>query len=271
MSDLDERAERLLQLARPLHSPSAADSARVRRALAARFAADPGLLQAAAQSAGGGAAAGLGKLLAVFGIGSSLGFAAGLYAAGAFTPASPALVVAPPPALSVPVASAAVEAPARPEVPVEATGDEARPGVGVAPHGETVASARTARPSRLARAHERSSAPSGGDLKAELEGLRRAQELLHEGDAAWAIARLDELEQNSPSSALLEERLATRALAECVLGRDGDAPARAFAEKFPRSPHLERVRASCAKSSPARVPQGERTRSQTESPALRHE
>jgi hypothetical protein len=82
--------------------------------------------------------------------------------------------------------------------------------------------------------------------KAELDGLPRAQELLYQGRLAWAIARLDELDHAGVGSVLLEERAATRAIAECRLGALGTGKADEYARRFPRSAHLERVRASCA-------------------------
>jgi hypothetical protein len=82
-------------------------------------------------------------------------------------------------------------------------------------------------------------------LKAELDGLRRAQELLYQGRSAWAIARLDELDRAGVGSVLLEERAATRAIAQCRLGADGASKIDDYARRFPRSAHLERVRSSC--------------------------
>jgi hypothetical protein len=115
-------------------------------------------------------------------------------------------------------------------------------------------------------------------LKAELDGLRRAQELLYQGRPAWAIARLDELDGAGVGSALIEERAVTRAIAECRIGGDGPRKADEFARRFPRSPHLERVRSSCAEatrvgssSSSGGTPAGKTAPAQTESRASPHE
>jgi hypothetical protein len=85
-------------------------------------------------------------------------------------------------------------------------------------------------------------------LLLELEGLRRAEQLLHRGDASAAIGALERLEQAVPAGSLREERDATRTLALCRLGRD---PARAFisfAERYPTSVHLDNIRSLCLPS-----------------------
>jgi hypothetical protein len=271
MSDWDERARQLIDIARPLHSPNAADAARVRAALGLRFAADPGLIPRSLPAAAS-PAAGLAKLLVVFAAGSSVGFAAGLYAAGAFEPAPAQRISVPVPALSVAVPSV----PDRPLAPVVISTPEVIAGSdsGVQVEPRTAApsgAARIARVPRPSRAPLAAAPGTGNALKAELEGLRRAQELLHEGDAAWAVARLDELDRQSTSSALLEERLATRVMAECALGRGASAALEALARKFPQSAHLERIRSSCQKAAPPGVPAGKSTGSQTESPPSKHE
>src|SRR4051812_31906860 len=92
MNDLEERARRLLDAARPGHSPTAGDAARVRSALKARVLAEPLLIQPVESHAGplhprdAAANSVLAKVLIALGAGSALGFAAGLYAAQAFWP-----------------------------------------------------------------------------------------------------------------------------------------------------------------------------------------
>src|SRR6185369_10941669 len=108
-------------------------------------------------------------------------------------------------------------------------------------------------------------------LKAELDGLRRAQELLHQGEPAWALARLNELDRAQVGSVLLEERAATRAIAECLLGRDASAQAREFERRFPLSAHLDQVRSSCSRAHQSGTPQPAAQPAQTETPASRHE
>lgn len=259
MNDRDTRAHQLIDVARSLHSPSAGDAARVRAALSARIAAEPKLIEPLVPAAAP-ASAGLAQLLVVFGAGSSLGFAAGFYIAlnSAPLPATPVAVTAPSAIVAAPAAVGSevqAERSAASAVPVPASAEEP-------PRAEPRARV-SAKPTTTP-----GSKPSGIDLKTELEGLRRAQELLHEGDAAWALARLDELDRVSPSSVLLEERAATRAMAECALQPGASTALRTFSETFPRSAHLERVRASCSK---AAVPMRENASEATESPPNRHE
>jgi hypothetical protein len=279
MSELDDQARGFLERARGVHAPSTDDAARVRGALMARVAADPGLLPASGRSGG---RLGWGKPLVMFGAGTSLGFALGLYVAGAFTRDAPPVdvavisaptntaVSAPAPVIvepsSAPLVDDAVVEPSAAgsagsgsaTTPSDLRGSTQpqRKSNGVTPRATGVNRGRAALNGRDVQAPNGSDlktrsgsdlkAPSGSDLKTELDGLRRAQELLHEGDAAWAIARLDELDHQGASSALLEERLATRAMAECVLGDTQRAALAALAARFPKSPHLARVHATCA-------------------------
>jgi hypothetical protein len=287
MSDLEERARRLVDAARPGHNPSAADAARVRAALKARVLAEPLLIQPGpAQTrpltpgllppgpvpvAASGA---FGKVLIALGVGSALGFAAGLYAASAFWPGMRAQPVETgdvdraPPAMGAAGTREASPAPARPHAAGRT--DDAAPASSVRLDGvEAMAAERVlstsqgaiqkakSLPSVPPRVHRRttSGAPASpaaavSPLKAELDGLRRAQELLHQGRPAWAIARLDELDRAGVGSVLLEERAATRAIAECRIGADSARQADEYARRFPRSVHLERVRTSCAGATP---------------------
>jgi hypothetical protein len=256
MSDLDERARRLLDAARPGHNPTDADAARVRAALKARVLAEPLLIQPLPMPAGRfqpgrapSAASGvLGKVLIALGVGSALGFAAGLYAAQALWPGTPARP--PEPGAEQRVAPATGAA-------VGTSGLGRDRGQAVAEHAPSLlqgAMSNTESPSsvpphvqpRTRSSAANSTAPATSPLKAELDGLRRAQELLYQGRPAWAIARLDELDRAGVGSVLLEERDATRTIAECRLGAVGAGKADEYARRFPRSAHLERVRASCA-------------------------
>ena len=141
MSDREERARQLIERARPLHSPSTADAARVRAALGARIAAEPLLVAPDAPAAVGTAASGLGKLLAVFAAGSSLGLAAGLYVAATYGEPRVVEVVTPAPsaansAVPVPMPVADVtsrELPAAVPAPRAAESDLARAAVPAAP------------------------------------------------------------------------------------------------------------------------------------------
>jgi hypothetical protein len=130
---------------------------------------------------------------------------------------------------------------------------------------------KAAEPSTPARSARRAEVTGPNPLKAELDGLRRAQELLHQGQPAWAVARLNELDRAHVSSVLLEERTATRAIAECKLGHDPMSQAREFEQRFPRSAHLEQVRASCSEARQSGTPEASLPPSQTEKAASHHE
>jgi hypothetical protein len=255
MTDLDKRARRALEIARSGHEPSPADRARVRAALGARVRAEPLLLDAPALSTSPWRPI-LDKLLVALGLGGIAGFAMGFFVAGLAAPA-----VAPSPFAPVPVTgTASPESP-----PVDARVLDTR---GVGAVSGTPDPAQTAKPAPVspvdtpaapraaARGRPRVTARTEAGvspLKAELDGLRRAQELLHQGQPAWAIARLAELDRANVSSALLEERAATRAIAECTLDESGSAAGNSrrvneFARLHPGSAHLDQVRASCAGS-----------------------
>jgi hypothetical protein len=255
MNELEARARELIDVARAGHGASAADAERVRAKLRARVLAEPLLIEPL--SAPSPPSGWLRKLLAVFAAGGGAGFAAGFWVAQTFGAAAQSAALAP-----VPGADGAAQASA---VPSLATSEGAQPSQ--APREASAAPAPNplleapgiARGTSMAEASARGELPRAkvpapergtrrqSSLEAELEGLRRAQELLHKGDAKWALARLDELDRSSTSSVLLDERRATRAMAECALG----------------------VSASCAKTKPETGPKGDAR--QTESGGSRHE
>jgi hypothetical protein len=262
MTSVEERARQLLDAARTGHNPSAVDAERVRAGLRARVLAEPMLIEPGLPvPRPGGLAA---KLLVAFVAGGSAGFAAGFVVAQAVTgtalpasaPQAPSVTVSAPSASAESTSAEheqGVRARALNERDLRAGEAAGVAGNGAAPNGAAgmpIAPARRASPPRAtdSRRSERVSADgvdSASALKAELDGLRRAQELLYRGDAAWALARLDELDRAQGSSLLLEERTATRVIAECVLGKGSSARVSEFARQFPNSAHLERVRASC--------------------------
>jgi hypothetical protein len=94
------------------------------------------------------------------------------------------------------------------------------------------------------------SAPSPVDaaLGEEVSLLRAARRALDGGDAVGALTLLDRYARAYPSGTMQEESLATRALTLCALGHVVAAKdaARRLEAVAPRSPHLARVRASCA-------------------------
>jgi hypothetical protein len=114
--------------------------------------------------------------------------------------------------------------------PAETAAEPETPG-----HGEPPAVAAAAR-----------SAPSS--LGAETALLENARAALGRGDAAGALALLDEHERDFPRGVLVEERLAARVFALCGLGRTAEAErvAERLLRHSPSSPLRARVLQSCA-------------------------
>ena len=88
-------------------------------------------------------------------------------------------------------------------------------------------------------------------LDDEMLLLRTAQLALREHDGARALDALDAHARRFPTGLLAEERAAARVLALCEAGRLAEAAdARAsFLTTHPSSPHVDRVRRSCARPS----------------------
>jgi uncharacterized protein HemY len=84
-------------------------------------------------------------------------------------------------------------------------------------------------------------------LEEEVNLLRSARVALDRGDGAQALRLLDAHEARFQRGTLYEERLASRVLALCAVGRIDAArkTAQELERAAPRSPHLPRVRASC--------------------------
>jgi hypothetical protein len=84
-------------------------------------------------------------------------------------------------------------------------------------------------------------------LAEEVNMLRNARAALDRGEAGQALRLLDAHETRFQRGTLYEERLATRVLSLCALGRieAARATAQELEHASPRSPHLPRVRASC--------------------------
>ena len=90
-------------------------------------------------------------------------------------------------------------------------------------------------------------------LAEEVRLLRDAHAALDRDEPARALGSLDAHASRFPRGTLYEERLATRVLALCALGRIDAArlAAQELERAAPRSPHLGRVRASCIGGGPA--------------------
>lgn len=270
MKETEERARQLLDIARAGHNPRPADATRVRAALRARVLAEPALMQPTSKPPFRSSL--LRKLALAFGAGGGAGFAAGLYVAQ---------TMAPRPVVEAP---AAVEPVALTAVTTESTGTApaaVRQDARQVPEVNDTASAHAAAseprrklaepPSAVARSAKVAAVNGPNPLKAELDGLRRAQELLHQGQPAWAVARLNELDRAQVGSVLLEERTATRAIAECKLGHEPKSQSQQFEQRFPRSAHLEQVRASCSEARQRGTPEASLQPTQTEKAASHHE
>jgi len=93
-------------------------------------------------------------------------------------------------------------------------------------------------------------------LAHEISLLRAARAALEGGDPEEALALLHRHARLWPHGVLAEERLATRVLALCALGRLAEAriTAHQLESVAPHSPHLARVHASCAGDPPAGAP-----------------
>lgn len=274
MKEMEERARQLIDIARAGHNPGPVDAARVRAALKARVLSEPALLQASTKPALESSL--LRKLALAFGAGSGAGFAAGLYVAQTLTARTPEVpaALAPVAVMAPAVESASAEAPAA-EVAAASQAPAVRDSLAAEEaSAPVVASDSRRKPVEVQSAATRSAKASNvngpNPLKAELDGLRRAQELLHQGQPAWAVARLNELDRAQVGSVLLEERAATRAIAECTLRHDPNAQARDFERRFPRSAHLEQVRASCLSAHQTGTPESASPR-QTENTPSHHE
>jgi len=97
---------------------------------------------------------------------------------------------------------------------------------------------------------------SDDSLAQEISLLRAARTALEGGDPEGSLALLLRHARLWPNGVLSEERLATRVLALCALRRFSEArtTAHQLESLAPHSPHLTRVRASCAGDSPAGAP-----------------
>ena len=99
----------------------------------------------------------------------------------------------------------------------------------------------------LATALTTETASSPSSLDAEIALVRDARAALRGGDAARALALLDEHTRRFSRGALAEDCDAERIYALCALGRSGEARSLAtrFLTSHPASPHGASVRASC--------------------------
>jgi hypothetical protein len=226
MSELSSEARALVSDGRSALRPTTEDRARVASRLATRLGAVA--ILAAQPGYAAPKVAGLSKF-------SSIVAAVGLVGASAvysFTRPVESAVVAPAPVRAVNAPMVSPMAPSEPRVAPETTELEAR-------------AARPAFATTLAR--KEPTTPSTEGLAEEVALLSRATSQLRGGDAAGALASLEQHQRQFPAGRLLEERLSARAQALCVLGRSSEAEAELarLMRSAPRSPHVARARRAC--------------------------
>jgi hypothetical protein len=106
----------------------------------------------------------------------------------------------------------------------------------------------------VARAREggATTAAAEASLDQEVRALRAVERALRDRQPALAMALLAELDRAIPRGRLVEERQATATIARCAVG---DVPfdvdlAEMFADQYPASVYLDRVRRSCGPHHP---------------------
>jgi hypothetical protein len=236
-NNLSPDARAILEAGRDLDSPGDLERARVRRALLAKIAAGGTVLGALSAAASGavttGAAVGSSATLALpFAkvlIPLAIVIAGGVGGTVAWRVQRATTT---PAALSA-VAPAAKVAPVAPEI-VQAP----------APAVQRAAPTHRAHVAAPVR-------DEANRLPEEMALLAASNAELRGGDAARALALLDDYDRRYPAGVLREEVLATRVIARCQIGLEPDAAARHAADTFlrrhPASPLASRVRSSCAR------------------------
>ena len=263
MTELSDRARRVLELARHEDDPDGGAAARVERSLSKRMALAAAVATGSAavskSAVGAGLLATAGKSALVAGVATTLAFAGWetLHPNAAAPDARPpATVVAPgagqrPRAASVP-AGVTVKSPApsaAAPLPVSAPAIErSAPPRALSTRTEYPRNQAEAEPAAVAAAPPAAVAPAAPDrLAIEAQELRAAQRALRAGDNERALALLQQQDAHHPSGALAQERQAARVLALCqgqqvALAR---REAESFAARFPESPLLGKVRSAC--------------------------
>lgn len=263
MTELSERARRVLELARHEDDPDAGAAARVERSLSKRMvlaaALATGSAAASKSAIGAGLLATAGKSALVAGVATTLVFTGweSLHPSTAAPDARPsATVVAPsagqrpgapsvPPGVQSPAPSATALLPlSAPEVqrPAQA------PPRAVSTRTKQPRDQAQAEPAAVAAAPPATLALAAPDrLAIEAQELRAAQQALRAGDSDRALALLEQQDAHHPSGALAQERQAARVLALCQSQQVALARREAarFEVRFPESPLLGKVRGAC--------------------------
>jgi hypothetical protein len=293
MTDLDRDARALLRASRDGDQPSELERARVRRKLmaaigAAAIAGAASGAHASAHAARGAVKLGMsagGKLAVSLLVAAAA--ASGVVAWSRSRASDPAPVFAPArPMARAPIAAAPVQVTAppaattqAPDAPRAAEGRAAaraarvqeRTRGGLAPASPTRGKSRTPPPGAEPPSHDESAADTvvaaqpaeppapavaqaPDALSRELALISQAQRAVRAGQSERALALLRRHAVEFPSGALLQERIATQALAFCALGRvaEGQRAIGELARTSASSPLLGSARRSCAGAGAAR-------------------
>lgn len=221
MTRLEAKTQRLVELGRHGHDPSAQDVDHLWAALSGKL----GATSTAAGTAAAGKTAGV-----------SLGAKAALLVAPVLASVGVAWLVArTEPVVDAPRPAPAAVAPApEPQESAPATSAQVRPESAVMPRKPPPAST-TAKVTRAPRLQEEA---------ALLAGVQRA---LRSGQPSSALAELDRYDREFGGGALRAEADAARVLALCAALQRAQARAAAkrFVQRYPKSPSAARVRDAC--------------------------
>jgi hypothetical protein len=186
------------------------------------------------------------------GTGFVTGYWLGLHQSNGSTagpPLQPTLspAVSPPSAPTVPPSRATAMPQPDAARPLAPRADATRAADAAAASGQAVRSPVSTTPAPTEVAPARRARAATHPAHDELTLLSRAEQALRAGEAALALTFLDELERRHPRSTLLEERMAARLLADCLLDGPG---ARERAQRFLRerrgSVYSDRLQSTCA-------------------------
>lgn len=218
---LEQKAHRLVELARAADDPSAAQLLSLHGAVAARIAAE-------------GASASSGVTSSSTMAASAGALVKGLVAAGAIATGAASFF-----ALHSPAEPARAPAAAVPHVAVPRPAPVARaapPAVELAPSSEAAAP-----PTRASKP------ASGLRLQEEAAVLAEVQGALRSGRAGLALTKLESYDRRFPTGILRSEADAARVFALCGAGRIEKARAAAarFVQRYPSSPATARVQSAC--------------------------
>jgi len=234
VSDLDDATRELLQKAKRGLSASEGDLARAQVRLQSALAA-PGLAAGDAPRPGWTEAARLKSATMGLLLGAALGLAAGYQLGRAQTERATS------PTTAVPAEAA--PAPRAEPPPAHPRAQDIEPGPASPGDRETAEQPPIRQAASSGPVRAESATPASPD---ELETVRSVQRALAQGQAALALEYLNELDRTLPGGRLLEERVAARAIADCLLDPSvGKGTYATFLVRYPESVHEKRVARAC--------------------------